>query len=496
MRTSPTVEQLSEAFGNDILHGRHTAALATRIFDRTHEALGIGGSQRRLLEVACVLHDIGYRKSPRNHAAESAAIIRGHSLRGLSAADRACVADAVALHQGSAKAEGTSGQSPRRRRPSRSRALAAYLRVADGLDRGRIQDASIRRVLRRRDGFTVVVRSRWYERNVERARRKSDLWHEVFSHDIRFVTAKPAPRPFLFSGIVVPGDTVIEALRKILLSRYRVMTDSRELALAGSLEKGVHDFRVALRRLRTALRLFKSYVPAGSAGEIREALAVVADKLGTSRDDHVWDRFLHKRRVRERLNGDASYREYAQCCHRRSVDTEPYIESVLRGDECREVLRRTAVLLRSEIPSVLYADRSGPLRAFARKRLGRLRHRIDKRRSLKREASAETMHKLRKFCRRERYAAEFFAPLLPAAGRLVLPRLKALTNSLGTIHDMDVALQRSRDKACPVMPAAVRNEVNRTREEQMKRFRKAWKKVRSDAFEKALKKAVEDSGAR
>jgi exopolyphosphatase/guanosine-5'-triphosphate,3'-diphosphate pyrophosphatase len=93
MATQPaTIDALCAAYHNEEPHARHVASLALRLFDRLANRCALHRSDRRLLEAACRLHDIGYSIDPRDHARVGARIILGVGLYGFTKQEASLIA--------------------------------------------------------------------------------------------------------------------------------------------------------------------------------------------------------------------------------------------------------------------------------------------------------------------------------------------------------------------------------------------------------------------
>src|ERR1044071_3631071 len=73
----------------------------------------------------------------------------------------------------------------------------------------------------------------------------------------------------------------------VLRTRLDEMSEFRAAALDWSDPEGVHDMRVASRRLRSALRDFKPYLRMKKMRRAADYLKAVADALGAVRDHDV-----------------------------------------------------------------------------------------------------------------------------------------------------------------------------------------------------------------
>ena len=85
-------------------HSRHIARLALRIFDSTGHIHGLRIHDRRLLEFASLLHDIGHHIAGKDHNKHGAYIIRHSRIHGFTAPEIDIVADLVRYHRGGSQA--------------------------------------------------------------------------------------------------------------------------------------------------------------------------------------------------------------------------------------------------------------------------------------------------------------------------------------------------------------------------------------------------------
>ncbi|MBR0659395.1 CHAD domain-containing protein [Neoroseomonas oryzicola] len=208
--------------------------------------------------------------------------------------------------------------------------------------------------------------------------------------------------------------------------------------------EGVHQTRVALRRLRSVLRVFRAATDGAPLRALDTRFREVLSVLGPARD---WDVFLGGigRQVSE------------------AFPDEKRIASLLRGAEGRRHAAYEAVLAMLGAPAwrMLLIDATGtflarpwrdgatvealaaldaPVEAFGRSILERRWSRLRRAGEDFEELSAEALHELRLDGKRLRYAAEVFAPLFGAkAGRRFLRRVAALQEGLGIANDAAVA---------------------------------------------------------
>ncbi|MBD0327168.1 MAG: CHAD domain-containing protein, partial [Pyrinomonadaceae bacterium] len=87
-------------------------------------------------------------------------------------------------------------------------------------------------------------------------------------------------------GLNCEGNAAVE-IQRVLRERLEEMCEFRAQALEWSDPEGVHDMRVASRRLRSTLRDFKPYLRARKLAAVAADLKQVADALGAVRDEDV-----------------------------------------------------------------------------------------------------------------------------------------------------------------------------------------------------------------
>ena len=176
-------------------HGRQVARLAGDLFDRLLPLHHLGQDDRELLEHAALLHDIGEHVARDDHHEHSAYLIRHGKLRGFSAHEVATLAS-VARYHGRHDPEPEHEAFRQLEVESRRRVLtlAAILRVADGLDRGRasaVDSVDVDVVAGR--ASVEVAGSRDLDLELWGARRKRELLERLLGCPIDVVgTDRPA----------------------------------------------------------------------------------------------------------------------------------------------------------------------------------------------------------------------------------------------------------------------------------------------------------------
>ncbi len=218
----------------------------------------------------------------------------------------------------------------------------------------------------------------------------------------------------------------------------------RQLPSVGVGTEPVHQMRVAVRRLRSAMGLFRRAVGGGEVAAAQDGLRVLMRLLGPARD---WDVFLTGLgpRVAEALPNEPAMRTLLAAAETARAAAYASLAAHLESTAFRALGIRLVWLAAAHpwaaAPDARQAEAlAHPLGAHAAHMLGKSWARM--------EAAGEdiaalpppALHALRLRGKRMRYACEFFGPLFPdrGAGRWSR-RLAALQESLGHLNDAAVA---------------------------------------------------------
>ncbi len=131
----PAVSYLATLYPEGLDHCRKVTRLALMLFDELKSLHRMGSRERFLLECTGLLHDIGWKFGQKGHAGRSADMILSDENLPLGLVDRGIVALVVKAHQGKIRFESESFFSLLSSDDRNNvLMLAAFLRVADGLD--------------------------------------------------------------------------------------------------------------------------------------------------------------------------------------------------------------------------------------------------------------------------------------------------------------------------------------------------------------------------
>ncbi|AXJ02326.1 exopolyphosphatase / guanosine-5'-triphosphate,3'-diphosphate pyrophosphatase [Cyclonatronum proteinivorum] len=122
-------------------HSQHVANLALKLFDDLQTWHKLPYRDRELLEYAALMHDIGYYISSRKHHKHTLYIVLNSNLKGFTQDEIEVMAHVARYHRRSVPKQSHelyAALKPAQRQ--KIKALAGFLRVADGLDRSHYQN--------------------------------------------------------------------------------------------------------------------------------------------------------------------------------------------------------------------------------------------------------------------------------------------------------------------------------------------------------------------
>jgi CHAD domain-containing protein len=206
----------------------------------------------------------------------------------------------------------------------------------------------------------------------------------------------------------------------------------------------VHQMRVTLRRLRSALALFAPLLVCPDMSAAQTGLKALGAALGPARD---WDVFAGETAasIAAAFPGETAIARLLAAAERRRIAAHAALRAHLAGADDRR-LGIALASLASFSPwdtgaAAEPADAPAEtLLAFASRALSRARHRLLAPGADIDALPEDALHAIRLRAKRLRYAAEMFAPLFPGrdTGRF-LRRLAALQAALGRLNDGAVA---------------------------------------------------------
>lgn len=227
------------------------------------------------------------------------------------------------------------------------------------------------------------------------------------------------------------------------LAELRDALRAAEAAARNGEESGVHDLRVAMRRLRSLLATFRPVFDPSVTEPVRTELEHALRELGQSRDAEVAvetvDRLLD-----DGLDGLAGLDGLDEAVV--GLRARLHLDASATGDDVVETLESTrwaalVVLVEELVSHPPLTDKAQrDARSVARKRVRREGRRVSDRVVAARGAAgpdelAARLHEVRTAARRLRYATDTAAPLEDKRIHRIGTRAKAVQSTAGLHHD-------------------------------------------------------------
>ena len=270
--------------------------------------------------------------------------------------------------------------------------------------------------------------------------------------------------------------------RAIALSAIRLIRHDPVVRLDTDPE-GVHQARVATRRLRSDLRTFRPLVDEAWSSALRDELGWLADLLGDVRDgDVLLERLRHRvAELPDAHERDAAAGVLATLEHERDTAHSTLLEA-LHG---RRYLRLLDDLVAAANAPSLRDNANDPASEVVPELLRRPWHKLEKRAGkLGDSPSDEELHAVRIGTKRVRYAAEAVEPIVGKPARAFAKAAERLQDVLGELNDAVVAEHwlakwgrhgRSLEelRAAEAIAASERSDAAKLRSE----WQAAWEKL-------------------
>ena len=480
-----SVAELCAKYGNETAHANHVTALALQLFDATHGQVGAPAGDRPLLEAACRLHDVGYGVNPRRHAQMGCKLILQEGLKGFTAPQREDIAAAVLLHPARRKRNEAHTLMRQLRDPRRAHRLAAYLRIADGLDYGHLQDTTIVAVRKNQRAIHARIHCGQCPQNIAIARSKSDVWRAAFPLGIRLIRA--ARKTSQSELLVAPGLHVCEAARRLIFQHFRALRANVAGAIDAKDSKALHGVRVAIRRMRAALRVFRKPLAQTSAARIDRDLQKLNLALSAARDLDVLIDYLAGETLQGRLGRHQRWAKFVSHQGELRRLQQATVRRHLRGASFIALQDRIGRFLRLELPRALPTVPSGSLEEFGRRALVKSLRRALKLAGLRHSHSPTKLHQLRIALRRVRHIGGFFSRVLGPPAATVVKRVHAVERALGRIRDVDLALSRIQHEG-PTPPRLLVGQLIARRRNTEMELAEAWRRLEKPKFLRNLRR--------
>jgi CHAD domain-containing protein len=251
------------------------------------------------------------------------------------------------------------------------------------------------------------------------------------------------PEELLESSVAPRTLTLGEYAHQVIEHQYQTILKQEKKVLADQDPEYLHDMRVAMRRLRTALQVFERAIVLPKRAQEKQ-VGAIAKVLGHLRDldvqladlrDHYQPQMQgpQQRLLNGVLKSLKRERKQAFTATKHLLTRSPYRQFKVAyqhwlAHPCYTSLARLPLL--AVLPDLL-----SPLLSNLLLHPGWFIQVTDPS-----AAGSDVLHDLRKACKHARYQAEFFAPFYGEALQTWIQEVKHLQDRLGKVHDSQVLL--------------------------------------------------------
>lgn len=241
---------------------------------------------------------------------------------------------------------------------------------------------------------------------------------------------------------LLPGATVGEALQALGRADLGHLCAALEALRERPEAEAVHQARVATRRLRALLKIFKPLAKDAAARRLDEELSWLAGEFDNARDLDVFVGEVWRGAAPgAAFTGKDAFERGLQAVH---ANAYLRMEAALESPRARAVLLEAAAWLEAgdwATDPTLARIRDASAKAYAAEVLDARRKAVKKRAKRFDELDAHARHRLRLKGKTLRYAAEDLAPLFPdhaERAERFIKAAKAAQDTLGALNDRSV----------------------------------------------------------
>jgi len=251
--------------------------------------------------------------------------------------------------------------------------------------------------------------------------------------------------PKLGSKVVLdPAETTERAFREILRSCLDQIAHNRLVVLSSDAAEGPHQLRVGLRRLRSALRLFKPVLHPTSSAALDKAARTLAGEAGDVRDlDVLTEEIVQP--LQDRAPAGVSVSALVTFLEGRRDAARTRLRDHLAQEDINLFILDLAAYTEGRgwldpgnfDQTTRLAE---TITDFARKALDKQWKKVSKYGARIDDLTIEERHDMRKALKKLRYGIEFFGSLYPADSlKPFLKRMKKLQDIFGYLNDVAMA---------------------------------------------------------
>jgi triphosphatase len=279
-----------------------------------------------------------------------------------------------------------------------------------------------------------LVHAGLYLRPVQKAQRGYQLARQIAPQEIK------AMEPQFESD-----TTAEEAMVAIIELCIRHFLENWPALLVGNHEESVHQARVALRRLRTALKIFEKSFSGMRLQSFRDKAKEIANLLGNVRNLDVFNTFILNENLKK-YSSDESFESLGFVVKDRQNSAYEAVRQLIKSANTSCFILELQEYIASKrwhstLSSEVLEELSGSAKSFARMILEQQYRRVRKAGKNLGAMTSEERHQLRISVKNLRYSCDFFSSLFSDSNRIKSFRktLASLQDALGLHNDAAMA---------------------------------------------------------
>lgn len=282
---------------------------------------------------------------------------------------------------------------------------------------------------------------------------------DIFVHCLQAVGQQAGDYSSSIKIYLEPDMPAGQAARQLHLKLLDMMKRNRPGLLDEIDTEFLHDFRVAIRRTRSALSLVdKNVLPGEIVGKAKADFRLIGQQTNRARDLDVYllalpgYKCLIPEEYRESLDPFGDYLRQQRRLEQRRLET------FLSGQQYNDIISSWQEYLEGTLASTADGKEAlVPIRSIANRRIWKTYSRLMKEGgAINRESSKERYHELRIDAKKLRYLMEFMASLYPGSEMdAAISALKKLQNVLGEFQDAVVQSEAIRHYGCEMSKSGI-----------------------------------------
>ena len=252
---------------------------------------------------------------------------------------------------------------------------------------------------------------------------------------------------------------ILSVFANIVTEHVAALRDALiKLGEPGASDEDLHQFRVTLRRLRSAWVTFAPVLPRAFITEWKPRLRTLAGATGPVRE---WDVLITDWLPAAQAvlsEGDEAGRAWLAAAIERAKQARHLAWQTLRVELASPSVMNALTELEGGVAAFRLSSKPPRLAGFAHARAAALRKKVLRRGRHPKRATAARLHRARIAAKQWRYLYDAFYPALGArAAKRYRKHLRKLQDALGEIHDASVSLERVVSLANEAPPDSVVN---------------------------------------